>query len=182
MVFKSPQETTSEIAPRLVREVHSYALPVIAAGVLLAILYFGRAVFVTAMIAVIIALILEPFVGLLVRLRLPRSIATFIVGLIAILVFYLVGFAAWNQISGLAGDVPAFREHLSAFITGVSDRIQKVEDSTRRFVVPEKKTDPPACASPRAEAQPQSGSGCAVGRRTGDSRRRLRRDPGSQDP
>src|SRR5271166_4097780 len=86
-------------------QVHGYALPTIAAGVLLAILYFGRVIFITTITSVILALILEPFVGILIRLRIPRSLATFMVGLIAALGFYFAGLAAYNQISGLGGDV-----------------------------------------------------------------------------
>ena len=55
----------------------SIALSIIAAGVVIGLLYWARSVFITATIAVILALILEPFVSLLVRLRFPRSIATF---------------------------------------------------------------------------------------------------------
>src|SRR5882757_8725278 len=101
--------TRKETAPGIQEHVHGYALTVIAAGVLLALLYVGRVVFITSTIAVIIALILEPFVSLLVRWRLPRAVATFFVCLIALLVLYFAGLAAWNQMSGLAGDVPAFR-------------------------------------------------------------------------
>ena len=133
-------------APRF--DSQSYALHVIAAGVLLAILYFGRVVFITAIVAVIIALILEPFVGLLVRVHLPRSIATFLVSTVAVLAMYFGGLAAWNQFAGLAGDVPAFRDHLSAFITGVSEKIQNAEDSARRFVIPDKKTQAPPPPAP----------------------------------
>ena len=119
-----------------------YALQIIAAGVLLALLYFGRVVFITTIVAVIIALILEPFVGLVMRLRLPRSLATVVVGVVAILVLYAGGLGVWNQVAKLAGDVPAFRDHLSTFITGISDKLQHAEDSARRFVIPEKKPDP----------------------------------------
>ncbi len=133
--------TRRETTPGFQQQVHGYALPVIAAGVVLAILYLGRVVFITATIAIIIALILEPFVGLLIRLKVPRAISTFVVCLVAILVLYFGGLAAWNQLSGLAGDVPAFRLHLGGLINGVSDRIQSVEDSARRLVVPERRQD-----------------------------------------
>ncbi|HWE48946.1 MAG TPA: AI-2E family transporter [Bryobacteraceae bacterium] len=159
MVLKPHGEIAPEVPTRLTGQVHGYALSVIAAGVLLAILYLGRVVFITAMTAIIIALILEPFVGLLVRFRLPRSIASFFVGLFGIAVIYLVGLGAWNQLAGLAGDAPAFRNHLSSFITGVSGRIQHVEDSTRRFVIPEKKPDPeppPRPAPKRSRKSPAS--------------------------
>ena len=152
--------TQQESAPGIRQHVSGYAMPVIAAGVVLAILSVGRVLFITATMAVIIALILEPFVGLLLKLRLPRSIASFVVCLVAILVLYFGGLAAWNQLSGLAGDVPAFRDHLSSLITGVSDRIQRMEDSARRFLVPERKQEaapiPPlrAVSKSRKETSP----------------------------
>src|SRR5580693_7036755 len=122
--------------------VHGYALPTIAAGVLIAILYWARVVFITTMISVIIALILEPFVGILIRLRIPRSLATLMVGLIAALGLYFAGLAAVDQVSGLAGDVPAFKDNLTGFITGVADRVQEVENSTSRLLVPARKAEP----------------------------------------
>ena len=48
-------------------------MPVVAAGVVIAILYYGRALFITSIVAVAIAFILEPFVLLLMRIRLPRG-------------------------------------------------------------------------------------------------------------
>ena len=51
----------------------------IALGVVVALLYFGRVFFITSLVAVIIAFILEPFVGLLMRIRFPRSVASFVV-------------------------------------------------------------------------------------------------------
>ena len=106
----------------------SYALSIVAAGVVIAILYWARIVFVTAMLAVIVALILEPFVSLLVKARFPRGMASFVVCLVAVLVLYFAGLSAYNQISSIASDVPAFKEHLSALIEDVSGRIRNVED------------------------------------------------------
>jgi predicted PurR-regulated permease PerM len=123
-------------------QVHGYALPTIAFGVLLAILYFGRVVFITTTISVIIALILEPFVAGLVSLHIPRPLATFLVGVLAALCLYFAGLAAFNQLSGLASDVPAFKENLSGFITGVTDRIENLENSTTRLLVPARKAEP----------------------------------------
>ena len=148
MVIGSRPEL-SQIAPPAPGSPHahaapqSYALPIIAAGVLLGILYFARVVFITAIFAIVIALILEPFVGLVMRLRLPRTFAALIVGIVATLVLYFGGVGAWSQVSGLVGDVPAFQDHLSGFITRISDRIQNAEDSARRFIIPEKKLAPP---------------------------------------
>ena len=147
------QEKTHQ---RLIQsEVHGYALTTVAAGVLIGILYWGRVVFITTIISIIIALILEPFVGILVRLRIPRPLATLLVGAFAALCLYFGGLAAFNQISGLASDVPAFKENLSGFITGVTDRIQSIESTTAHLVAPERKT---IVAAPPPEPPPKKSS------------------------
>jgi predicted PurR-regulated permease PerM len=140
-------------------EVHGYALTMVAAGVLIGILYWGRVVFITTIISVIIALILEPFVGILVRMHIPRPLATLLVGAFAALCLYFGGLAAVNQISGLASDVPAFKENLTGFITGVTDRIESIESATSRLVTPARKVvvvappePPPKKSSRRTKA------------------------------
>jgi predicted PurR-regulated permease PerM len=120
-----------------------YALPIIAAGVLIAILYWARVVFITTIVSVIIALILEPLVGVLVRLKLPRALATFIVGLAGAAVLYLAGLAAYNQLAGLASEVPTFKDNLTGFIANVTDHVQAVETNTSRLFLPAKKNEPP---------------------------------------
>jgi predicted PurR-regulated permease PerM len=139
----------SEAVPDLVREkVRGYALPIVAAGVVIALLYWARVVFITVAIAIIIALILEPFVALLLRARLPRSIAAFVVCVFAVLVISLAGFGGWNQLAGLATDAPAFREHLADFTGSVTDRLQNFEESVTRLVTPVRKTVTPAMPMP----------------------------------
>ena len=61
------------------------ANPVIALGVIIALLYWMRVFFITSIIAVTIAFILEPFVGLLMRIRFPRSVASFVVCTVALM-------------------------------------------------------------------------------------------------
>jgi predicted PurR-regulated permease PerM len=133
--------------------VHGYALPVIAAGVIIAILYWARPIFITTFTSVIFALILEPFVGILMRLRLPRPVATLMVGLIAGAGLYFGGVAAYGQLSGLAGDVPAFRENLTGFITGVTDRIENLENNATRLFVPARKAEPEPAPQPAPRAR-----------------------------
>ena len=83
--------------------------PVIALGVIVVLLYWGRVFFITSIIAVIIAFILEPFVGLLMRVRLPRSVASFVVCTMALMLLYLIGLGAYTQIAGLVGRDAAFQ-------------------------------------------------------------------------
>lgn len=135
----------TDTSPGVIREqLHSYALPIIAAGVILAVLYWARVVFITLAFAIVIALILEPFVGLVMRLRVPRQLAVFLVGVIAALVLYLAGLGIWNQVSALSGEAPEFEQHLTSFITNISDRITSMERATAKIFAPAPKVTPPA--------------------------------------
>jgi predicted PurR-regulated permease PerM len=112
--------------------------------VIVGILYWARIVFITATFAVIIALILEPFVRLLGRLRVPRGIATFAVCLVALLVLYFGALTAWNQVSSIASDVPTLRQNLTSLIEGVSGRIQRIEDGVSGILSAARKSAIPA--------------------------------------
>jgi predicted PurR-regulated permease PerM len=120
-----------------------YAPTIIAAGVIIGVLYWARIVFITATMAVITALILEPFVGLLVKIRFPRALASFVVCVIALLALFFSGFVAWQQLATMAGDAPALKENLAAFVQHVSDRVQGIEDATARIFPPRKQELPP---------------------------------------
>ena len=74
LIEKSLNSTTEAA-----QEARRLASPIVAMGVIIAILYFGRVLFITSIIAVTIAFILDPFVGLLMRIHLPRSLASFVV-------------------------------------------------------------------------------------------------------
>jgi len=130
------------------RTASGYALPIIATGVVIAILYWARIVFITTTLAIIIALILEPFVSLLVRIRFPRSVAAFVVCLVAVLVLYFAGLSAYSQLSSIASDVPAFKENLAGLIGRVSDKLQQIEDSSARLLIPARRNETPAPAAP----------------------------------
>jgi predicted PurR-regulated permease PerM len=114
--------------------VRGYALNIIAAGVIVALLYWARIVFITISLAVIVALILEPFVGFLVKIRVPRATASLIVCAVALLALYFTGLAAYRQLSSIASDFPAFKENLATFAEGISDRMQSIEESSARLL------------------------------------------------
>jgi hypothetical protein len=140
-------ETRAPVAEAARFQVRNYSLTIIAAGVVVAILYWARAVFITATVAVIIALILQPFVAFLMRLRFPRGLAAFVVCVLGLLALYLVGAAAYSQISGLPAQAPAFKERLDAMVDDISTRVHAVEDSTARFFMP-RKASPPVLETP----------------------------------
>ncbi len=149
-----------------VQEARHLALPVIAAGVVIAILYFGRVFFITSIIAVTIAFILEPFVALLMRLRLPRSMASFVVCSIALLLLYVIGMGAYSQFAAIYDDLPKYGQRIGDLVDGAQQKIQSMEQRTYQMVVP---------ARQRQQEQEQERLRAAQQQAEQQSRRRSRR-------
>ncbi len=118
------------------QEIRNLAGPVISLGVIIATLYFGRVFFITSLIAVIIAFILEPFVTLLVRIRLPRSLASFLVCTGALLFVYLIGLGVYSQMAGLIEELPKYTERIGELVDKVSRQVEGMEQQTYQILVP----------------------------------------------
>jgi predicted PurR-regulated permease PerM len=123
-------------AIKAAQEARHLALPVIAGGVVIAVLYYGRVIFVTSIIAVVIAFILEPFVALLVRVHLPRPMASFAVCTVALLLLYVAGMGAFTQFSSLYADLPQFGQRIGDMVDEVRQRVQGMEQQAYRLVLP----------------------------------------------
>jgi predicted PurR-regulated permease PerM len=119
-----------------VQEVRHISLPIIALGVIIAILYFGRVFLITAISAVTIAFILEPFVAVLMRLRFPRSVASFVVCSLALLFLYVIGMGAFSQLSGVYAELPKYGQRIGDIVDGVQQKVQGLEGDTYRMLVP----------------------------------------------
>jgi predicted PurR-regulated permease PerM len=139
---------------------------VIALAGVIALLYFGQLFFVTLITAVIIAFILEPFVGLLMRVRLPRSLASFVVCVAALLVLYLVGLGFYTQFASLSRDLPEYSNRIAVLVDSVALQVEYMERSTYRLLVPKRIQE----REKQQEAQSQQ---AAPGPRTGPRRRSL---------
>ena len=119
-----------------VREARHVALPILAGGVVIAVLYFGRVFFITSLAALTIAFILEPFVALLMRIRFPRSLASFVVCSIALALLYVIGLGAYSQLSGLYDELPKYGERIGQIIDNFQQKVSGMEEQTYRVLVP----------------------------------------------
>jgi predicted PurR-regulated permease PerM len=131
-LFTKPLTTTS----KAVHEARNLAMPVVAMGVIMAVLYYGRLFFITSIIAVTIAFILDPFVALLMRVRLPRSLASFVVCTIALLFIYVIGMGAYSQLAAIYEDLPKYGQRIGDMLDTAKQRVQGMEDRTYQMVVP----------------------------------------------
>lgn len=123
-------------SPPAVPEAHNLAFSVIAMGVLIAILYFGRLIFITSIVAVTIAFILDPLVQVLTRLRMPRSVASFVVCAMALLFLYVMGMGAYSQLAGLWDELPKYSQRIGELVDTVTKKVESMEERSYRLLVP----------------------------------------------
>lgn len=112
------------------------SLTLIALGVAIALLYFGRLFVVTLVFAVTIAFLLDPFVGLVMKLRLPRAVASFVVCVIALLSLYLAGLGAYTQVSVLMNDLPTYGARINELAERITERAESAERRAYELLVP----------------------------------------------
>lgn len=123
-----------------------------------ALLYFGRHFFITFICAVIVAFLLEPFVALLRRLRVPRATASFIVCSLALLAVYFAGLGLYSQVAELVEDLPKYQERVNDLVDRVVARVEAIERSLHELIVPrrfreQQKAEPAAAAAPARAAR-----------------------------
>ena len=151
----------------------SVSLRIIALAMLIALLYYGQLFLITMISSVIIAFILEPFVILIMKLRIGRGFASFLACSIALLGVYLLALAAFTQISQLVEDLPQYSLKMNALVDRVSDRMEGIERSIAQ-ALPRRLQEP--SASPAPGAQP------AAAQPTNSVRRRRATDPPPATP
>lgn len=130
-----------------------------AAGI--ALLYYGHIFFITIVIAITIAFLLDPVVTFFVKLRLPRAVASFIVVSIALLMLYLMGLGLYTELSGFAEELPVYSQRMNDMVDNVATRVDQIEKRTYQMVVPKRfqetqppPSGPPAAARRRGSKQP----------------------------
>jgi predicted PurR-regulated permease PerM len=137
------QSGTVTSTAKAVQEARHLAMPVVAIGVVIAVLYFGRVFFITSIVAVVIAFILEPFVALLTRIHFPRPLASFVVCTLALLALYIIGAGAYAQVSVLTADLPRYGDRIGQIVEGVQQKVDDMEQQTWRLLAPSKVVPPP---------------------------------------
>ncbi len=129
------------------------ALNLIAGGVVIALLYFGRDFFVTLVTGITIGFLLEPFVEAFMRLRLPRSFASFLVCAISLTLMYLSGLGIYVQTADLVEDLPRYSSRMNELIDEVVLSLEGAERTVTTFIVPKRLREPQQAQQP-AEPPP----------------------------
>jgi predicted PurR-regulated permease PerM len=142
-------------------KVSQTSVTVLAVAASIALLYYGHVFFITMVIAITIAFLLDPVVTVFVKLRLPRAVASFIVCSIALLLLYLMGLGLYTELAGLAEELPAYSQRMNDMVDNIATRVDQIEKRTLEIVVPKRFQQiqpppgtPPTAARRRGTKQP----------------------------
>ncbi len=121
-----------------VRKPAQTGIAVLAFAASVALLYYGRVFFITLVIAITIAFLLDPVVTAFVKLRLPRAFASFMVCSIALLLLYLMGLGLYTQFSRFVDDLPSYSQRMNDIVDSVASRVDDVEKRTYQTIIPKR--------------------------------------------
>lgn len=139
-----------------------------AACVIVAGLYFAKAVLVPLILAVLFSFLLTPLVSRLERLRLRRAPSVLLVVILALSLVGLLGWVMKSQFVQIANKLPDYREEITSKIArlrgstgGLGEAASKIERTVKEVAMPSS-TQPattstaPSSAGPGMFSPPQS--------------------------
>lgn len=125
------------------------AISILAAAGGVALLYFGQVFFITVIIAFMIAFLLEPAVRLLMRIHMPRGLASFLVCALWLACLYFAGLGLYTEGMAMADDLPAYGSRINQIVESAAARVDSFEQNVYRTLVPKRFQDlEPAPAPP----------------------------------
>lgn len=125
---------------------------ILAAAAAVALLYYGRAFFVTLVIASMIAFLLDPVVVVVMRLRLPRGLASFVVCSVGLALLYLAGVGLYTQAVQISDDLPAYGQRVNQLVDAAATRMDRIENSVYQSIVPKRLRDTVTTTTPDPSA------------------------------
>ncbi len=107
---------------------------IIAVAVVLAICYVAKLVLVTLLVSVLIAFMLEPFVGILQKVRLPRTAAALIAVLVLAGACWGASYFFYNRAVDFVHELPKYTERIKGMLAHVRQQTADLKKSTETIL------------------------------------------------
>jgi len=133
------------------------AITILATAGGVALLYYGQVFFITVIIAFMIAFLLEPAVRLLMKIRMPRGLASFLVCALWLACLYFAGLGLYIEGMAMADDLPAYGARINQIVDSAAVRVESFEANVYRTLVPKRFQDQDAVPpepTPRGKRKP----------------------------
>ena len=112
------------------------AITILATAGSVALLYYGQVFFITIIIAFMIAFLLEPAVRMLMKFRMPRGLASFLVCALWLGCIYFAGLGLYTEGLAMADDLPAYGARINQIVESAAVRVEGLETNVYRTLVP----------------------------------------------
>lgn len=126
-----PERTERAASVPETLEVNSLATTVIAIVAVGAALYFAQLVCVVIMVSLLLAFVLEPLVRLLMRIRLPRGIASMLAVLVLMAGVGEIGNISYNKAVGFSQQLPKYKAELQQFVAKYRKKAEAITQNTQ---------------------------------------------------
>jgi len=127
------------------------AITILATAGGVALLYYGQVFFITIIIAFMIAFLLEPAVRMLMKIRMPRGLASFLVCALWLGCIYFAGLGLYTEGLAMADDLPAYGARINQIVDSAAIRVEGFETNVYRTLVPRRFQDQDAVPQPPPE-------------------------------
>lgn len=107
---------------------------VVGVAVVLAICYLAKLVLVTLLVSVMLALMLEPVVALLQRVRVPRPAGALVAVLLLLGACWGASYAFYNRAVSFANELPSYSEKIRALVAPVIQQTQDIKQTTEKIL------------------------------------------------
>ncbi len=101
---------------------------IIAAGIVIAFIYWASSVVMTLLLSILLAYMLDPVVELLERFRVPRAVASLLVVLVVLGLLSLLGYLVWDRAERFVAEWPTkyapILKHASASLEKKLERFE----------------------------------------------------------
>lgn len=134
------------------------AIGTLAVGASVALLYYGRVLFITVIIAFIIAFLLEPLVRLFMRIKIPRGLGSFLACSLWLSCLYLVGLGVYIQAQAFLADAPVYGARINQIVEGAAVRMENFENNVYKNLVPKRFQDRDFAQVPATPPAPAASS------------------------
>ncbi len=128
------------------------SLRIIAAAIILACIYYASSILITLICATFIALVLEPAVDLMERVRIPRWVAALVMVLLMLAVTYLVVYLIYDSAGRLWDDLPRLTARIKQLVAHIQVTTKNLRQTTSDMV-----PSTPGSSVPTVRLQQESG-------------------------
>ncbi len=126
---------------------------IVATAASIALLYYGRVFCITIVVSIALAILLDPIVVLGMRLRMPRTLASFAACVLALAFLYLTGLGAYFQVLNLKDDLPIYSARVNELLDTTSARFDAAESRFVEAFVPKRLREAEPAPAPIAPAR-----------------------------